>query len=103
MKAAEVRGDYVIRMWGCDGGERPYPGWKGYSSPGAAIDLIHSDQEEAAKFIAPLVRARNAILSGAWATHDGSSGCVNSVVAALKRAGWPGSFSISRTALYEEF
>jgi len=101
-EAAEARGEFAIRMWGCDGGEQPFEGWQGYATPGVAIDLVHSDQQEAAQFLAPILRSRDAILSGAWATYDGSSGCVNSVGQALKQARWPRSYSLSETALFEE-
>lgn len=101
-RAAEAKGEFVLRLWGCDGGEAPFTGWKGYASPGVAIDLVHSDQEEAAKRLAPILRSRDAILSGAWASYADDTGCVNSVASALKRAGWPGSHTISDTALFED-
>lgn len=101
-EATEAKGEFAIRMWGCDAGERPFNGWQGYASPGVAIDLVHSDQQQAAQFLAPILRSRDAILSGAWATYDGSSGCVNSVGQSLLRARWPGSYSLSGTALFEE-
>lgn len=99
---AVARGDFVVRLWGCDGGEKPFKNWPGYASHGIVIDHIHPDQEVAAAFLAPIVRSHDAILTGAWATHDGSSGCVNSVGKAMVQAGWPGVYRISDTALYED-
>lgn len=102
LEAAEAKGEIALRLWGCDSGEPPFPGWRGYASSGAAVDLVHADQEEAAGRIAPLLRSRDAVLTGAWATHDDSSGCVNSVSRAMRASGWPGRHTISDSALFEE-
>lgn len=96
-------GSAAARLWGCDAGEQPFPGWPGADLPQlAGTGAIFDSQEEAATALAPFLRGYDLLLSGAWATRDDSSGCVNSVGEALKDAGFAGTVTISDNALFEE-
>lgn len=96
------KGYPAARLWGCDAGEKPYSGWPGYLSPGLDIPAVYGGQQKAAAAIAPTLAGMNVFLSGAWATRDDSSGCVNSVGQALENAGWTGRWDISDLSLFEE-
>ena len=99
---AEQIGHFALRLWGCDGGEHPFAQWPGYKTPGISIQMVHNCQEKAAAQLSEILSGRNAVLSGAWATYDQTSGCVTSVGQALKRAGWAGTYTMSENVLYEE-
>ena len=99
---AEGKGEFVARLWGCDAGESPFAAWQGYVSPGVAVDIVHECQETAAKWIAPILRSRDVVLSGAWASHSGNTGCVNSVLDALTEGGWRKEATFSDNVIYEE-
>lgn len=91
----------AFRLWGCDAGEPPYAVWK----PVGLEDAIHTHQEEAALAVAPRLAALGAseiLVTGAWATRDGSSGCVNCVADALRRVLPEIGITVSENALYEE-
>lgn len=77
-------GHLALRLWGCDGGEAPYPAWQpfGASMEGAVFD----GQQEAATAVAPRLADMAITVTGAWATEDLSSGCASSVVLALRAA-----------------
>jgi hypothetical protein len=106
LKATDAKGEPALRLWGCDAGEVPYPEWSGYIGSavnGAPPDgLIYEAQEKAAAALIDLLKDRDLILSGAWATLDDKSGCVNSVGIALEQAGWSGKRVISEYAMLEE-
>lgn len=95
---AEAAGLPAIRAWGCDSGEEPYPGWRGHGGY-----PVYGSQSEAADPIAYTLRdAAEIVCSGAWATHDGSEGCVNDVADTL-RARLPHiDITVSPDALYVE-
>lgn len=98
LKRAEAAGLPAIRAWGCDAGEKPYPGWIGhggypvYGSQSAAADPIAYTLRDAAKIVC----------SGAWATHDGSEGCVNDVADTLRARLPHVEITVSPDALYVE-
>lgn len=89
------------RVWGCDSGEGPYAGWQGLEG---GFGLRHPDQEFAARAaLAFLPHVPDILVTGAWATRDGSSGCVNNVAQTLRK-GLPNcAVRVSPNALYEEY
>ncbi|MCW3784430.1 hypothetical protein [Defluviimonas salinarum] len=99
--AAEERGHPGLRLWGCDAGEAPWPGW---APRGQGAGPVHADQAAAARAAAPLLADASAIVvTGAWATRDGSSGCVNAVADALRDSlGGTVPVLVSASALCEE-
>lgn len=101
LAAAKSRGDPALRLWGCDAGETPYASWQGFGAIEGGI--VHDGQCEAA---AALVRAgvldarRPIVVTGAWASDDGTDGCVNSVADQLRDLlGSAARISISEHAL----
>lgn len=99
LERCKAGGGLALRAWGCDAGEKPYPGWKPF---GTDPVTIARSQEEAARFFSWRIGDRPVELTGAWATHDGESGCVNSVADAL-RAARPGiTTRILESAIFEE-
>lgn len=102
MVEAVGRGDFAMRLWGCDSGEAPFPGWSGYGSEANGIPERFDGQVAAAAALASLLDNHDVVATGAWATADGSSGCVNSVIGALQEAGWRGDAKILDSALLED-
>lgn len=96
LELSRGRGFDSGRLWGCDAGEDPFPGWSGLD------EEIHDSQQDAAASLSTRIAGMDLQLSGAWATRDGSSGCVNSVAQALRDAGWSGTSRISDLSLFEE-
>lgn len=91
----------AFRLWGCDSGETPYEGWH---ARGDGCVLISDSQQVAAARVAPfLMMAREIVVTGAWATRDGSSGCVNSVAEVLQEHIPSALISVSEHALYEDY
>lgn len=85
----------VARLWGCDNEEPPYKNWTGTGSD----KLVFTGQVEAARAIASkLDTATEIIVTGAWASDDDSTGCVNSVADALRQSGLE-NVTISPSAL----
>ncbi|MBW3243485.1 hypothetical protein KUV57_12495 [Epibacterium sp. DP7N7-1] len=90
------------RVWGCDSGEGAYPDWQGRDG---GFGLYHLDQEVAALAAADfLLSADEIVVTGAWATRDGKSGCVCDVADALRTA-LPEKCNVrvSPNSLYEEY
>jgi len=102
LNQAEKNGHLALRLWGCDSGEPPFEGWPGRKPSNSDVKMIHSDQEEVAKYLAPEISGHPVILSGAWATYDDTSGCVTSVKHALIKAGHKESITMSQNVIYEE-
>jgi hypothetical protein len=97
---AHGNSDIGMRMWGCDAGEGPYTDWKGFG----VGQLVHDSQEEAIASVAEALRGSQITVTGAWATDDLSSGCVSSVINALrKHLGDEASISLSDFALREPY
>jgi len=85
LAAAKARGEIALRLWGCDGGEAPYQGWEGLGE--LACGLVHDGQCEAASALVAqgiLDGARPIVATGAWASDDGTDGCVTSVADRLR-------------------
>lgn len=96
----EALGHLALRIWGCDAGEAPYIGWKPTGLAGK--HAVFDGQEEAACAIADILDTGQILITGAWATEDGSSGCVCSVRDALIASLGPDrNIEISETALME--
>lgn len=94
--------EVAARVWGCDSGEGPFPEWQGRDG---GFGLRHPDQATAARAAANfLLAADEIVVTGAWATRDGHSGCVCDVADAL-RAALPEKcqVSVSTQALFEEY
>lgn len=102
LESAAASGMLAARVWGCDSGEAPYPGWEGRAS---GFGLQHADQETAALAAAgSLQGAQEVIVSGAWATRNGSSGCASSVLTALQAELPSGvTLRLSGNCLFEEY
>lgn len=89
----------ITRIWGCDSGEEPFDGWANLVG---AIDCVAESQSEAIEMLfdrAPVVG--NVICVGAWATRDGTSGCVNDVADKLRELGLS-EVTISSGCLFDE-
>lgn len=100
LDAIEQNVGLAARLWGCDAGECPFPGWSGRNMVG---DTVFGSQEEAALAIAVHLPDNTPVIcTGAWATRDGSSGCVNSVAEALATRIDPAWIRVSETAACEE-
>ena len=91
----------AFRIWGCDSGEPPVVGWQPH---GNGIVMVSDGQVTAAGRVSAFLPGADEILvTGAWATRDDSSGCVNSVAHAL-RDRLPGvEIRVSENALFEEY
>lgn len=92
------------RLWGCDSGEAPFPGWSGFRTD--AGPLVFGGQEAAATDLAPTLPEGPVLVTGAWAGTNASDGCVNSVANAIRAVlGRGGLVGIDETALMmpEEF
>jgi hypothetical protein len=102
LDAAVGNQEVGARVWGCDSGEGPYPAWQGRDG---GFGLRHPDQGAAARAAANfLIAADEVIVTGAWATRDGDSGCVCDVADALRDAMPPKCrVSVSPNALFEEY
>lgn len=85
LAAARGRGELALRLWGCDAGEAPYRGWEGLGE--LACGLVHDGQCEAATALVEqgvLDGTRPILVTGAWASDDGTDGCVTSVADRLR-------------------
>ena len=100
-----------LRIWGCDSGERPYAAWQPH---GEGIAAISDSQITAAVRLSEFLLDRMAgqdpgpevteiLVTGAWATRDDRSGCVNSVAGLLRERLPAVDVRVSENALYEEY
>ena len=101
--AARKRGDLALRAWGCDAGEAPPEAWLAKRRELDGGEPIVADGQRAV--IERLARDMGAAfadlsfgVTGAWASY-GDSGCVNSVVDAVRDCG--GKAATLECALYE--
>jgi hypothetical protein len=78
----EAEGYIALRLWGCDSGEPPYPGWRSYGPQDR--DAVFDCQQEAIATVSHLFEDQDVSVTGAWASRDGSSGCVCSVADILR-------------------
>lgn len=97
---AAAAGLPALRLWGCDAGTAPHPGWSG-RGPG---EVIFPDQEAAALAAAASLPAGTSFLvTGAWASRNGGTGCVTGVAEALAQAGHASRVAEDAALLPEEF
>ena len=89
----------ALRVWGCDGGERPFEGWHGFGS--CTQPMVFSGQEEAAEYISSYLTSNEIVVTGAWATEHGEWGCVNSVADVFRSRLPNASVRVSEDALFE--
>lgn len=91
----------AVRMYGCDNGGPAYDGWEDGRSHCLRKDFDrHTD---AVKFLSRRLQTSAIQVTGAWATLDDSSGCVNHVAALLRSLMPHISVRISETALFVEY
>lgn len=101
---SEENGHRAGRVWGCDSGESPFPGWAGRRTDGGP--LVFDGQEAAAEALAPSLPSGPILATGAWAGSNADQGCVNSVANAIRSVlGREARVGIDETALMmpEEF
>ena len=96
--AAEISGTVVHRLWGCDAGEAPFPGWQGRGPLGGEV---FAGQREAARAVSALLRGRDVMVTGAWANRTSDDGCVNCVRDVLREAMPSARVRISANAAFE--
>ena len=94
-----ARGGIAMRVWGCDSGEPPYPGW-----PGDETHVYGGQVEAATRLAGMLDQSEDIVITGAWARRDGTSGCVTSVHDAISHLhdGMDTFVSVSENAAFEE-
>lgn len=91
----------AIRMYGCDTGEPAYDGWQDNRSHCLIKDFQGPD--DASKFLSNQLETSEIAVTGAWATLDDSSGCVNEVAQTLRSLMPDTRVRISGTAIFEEY
>jgi hypothetical protein len=104
LSRSEAAGHPAGRLWGCDSGEAPFPGWSGRRTNGGP--LVFDGQEAAAEALAPSLPAGPVLVTGAWAGSNADQGCVNAVANAVRAVlGREARVGIDETALLmpEEF
>lgn len=80
---AASNGHTALRIWGCDAGDPPFPGWEG-RSPGS-FPRVTGHQNEAAVAVAPFLEGCRITVTGAWVEREESGvGCVNGVTKVLR-------------------
>lgn len=101
---SEAAGHPAGRLWGCDSGEAPFPGWSGRRADRGP--LVFDGQRAAAEALAPSLPAGPVLITGAWAGSNADQGCVNAVANAVRAVlGREARVGIDETALLmpEEF
>jgi hypothetical protein len=104
LSRSEAAGHPAGRLWGCDSGEVPFPGWSGRRTDGGP--LVFEGQEAAAETLAPSLPAGPVLVTGARAGSNADQGCVNAVANAVRAVlGREARVGIDETALMmpEEF
>lgn len=97
----EAEGRIAQRLWGCDSGEEPYGTWTGRAPDGCAV-FGHQTDAAAHLALASLQACPRIVVTGAWATEDGSSGCATSVAQVLGPQLPLAVVTLSEHALFEE-
>lgn len=82
LSRSEAAGHPAGRLWGCDSGEAPFPGWSGRRTDGGP--MVFDGQEAAAEALAPSLPAGPVLVTGAWAGSNADQGCVNAVANAIR-------------------
>ena len=88
-------------MYGCDTGEVAYDGWQENRS--YCLDKYFDGPDDAAEFLSEHLETSEITVTGAWATLDDSSGCVNGVAQTLRSLMPNIQVRISETAIFEEY
>jgi len=91
----------AVRMYGCDTGETAYDGWQENRS--YCLDENFDGPDDAAEFLSRHLETSEITVTGAWATLDDSSGCVNGVAQTLRSLMPNTQVRISETAIFEEY
>lgn len=91
----------AVRMYGCDTGESAYAGWQENRS--CCLDKYFDGPDDAAEFLSEHLETSEITVTGAWATLDDSSGCVNGVAQTLRSLMPNIQVRISETAIFEEY
>ena len=91
----------AVRMYGCDTGESAYDGWQENRS--CCLDKYFDGPDDAAQFLSRHLETSGITVTGAWATLDDSSGCVNGVAQTLRSLMPNIQVRISETAIFEEY
>ena len=91
----------AVRMYGCDTGESAYDGWQENRS--YCLDKNFDGPDDAAEFLSRHLETSEITVTGAWATLDDSSGCVNGVAQTLRSLMPNTQVRISETAIFEEY
>lgn len=91
----------ALRIWGTDEQTPPFDGYTGSAT--WCIPRLFTRQIRITAFLCKQLQTDQIEVTGAWATLDNSSGCVNAVANSFRR-GMPNSkVRISETALFEEY
>ena len=104
LERASGNGFPAGRLWGCDSGAPPFAGWSGFRTGGGGF--IFEGQEAVAADLARSLPDDPVLVTGAWAGTNTNTGCVNSVVNAIRaERGREFRVGIDQTALVmpEEF
>ena len=91
----------AVRMYGCDTGEVAYDGWQENRS--FCLDKYFDGPDDAAQFLSRYLETSEITVTGAWATLDDNSGCVNGVAQTLRSLMPNIQVRISETAIFEEY
>jgi len=91
----------AVRMYGCDTGEVAYDGWQENRS--FCLDKYFDGPDDAAQFLSRYLETSEITVTGAWATLDDNSGCVNGVAQTLRSLMPNIQVRISETAFFEEY
>ncbi len=91
----------AVRMYGCDTGEVAYDGWQENRS--YCLNEYFDGPDDAAEFLSRHLKTSEVTVTGAWATLDDSSGCVNGVAQTLRSLMPNTQVRISETAIFEEY
>lgn len=90
----------ALRLWGCDSGEGPYGDWQAFGD--RCFPDVFDHQGAAASAIAKHIRTPSVWVTGAWASDDNRSGCVNHVVDVIRSQRPDLSAEICTSALYDD-
>jgi hypothetical protein len=91
----------AVRMYRCDTGESAYDGWQENRS--YCMDKNFDGPDDAAEFLSSHFETSEITVTGAWATLDDSSGCVNGVAQTLRSLMPNTQARISETVIFEEY
>ena len=91
----------ALRIWGADEQTPPFGQYTGSGS--WYIPRVYTRQQRISSFLCNHLQTDDIEITGAWATLDDSTGCVNAVAKSF-RLGMPNvKVRISETALFEEY